>query len=387
MKKRNYLLLAVLLVCLVVTAGMIYRTGSEDSDFIWLIEPRFEDATDFCSGVAWVSEKYKEWKLIDKDGKVLVDGFRASYISPYDKETGLAAFKDGKGWGYVNLSGDIAMAPEYEWADSFENGIAYVKKNGFYGVIDRYGEVLLPIEHRKIPYYNSYMFATEKNGKWGYVTPRGEEITGFIFDTTYALRSSKTYAVVIDKKVGVIDGEGQWILPASYDRVYVYPKDESGLIGVQKDGKVGYVDEKGNTVIDLQFEGIKSEEKGVYVVNFLYGFSEGYAVIEFSDSFSNTKDGNTFGVIDKKGNLLFTLPGVPRSQFREGYMLVQRTSDQRYGLVDRTGKWHPLPSYLGTGLLAGHVSEGTLRIPIRTKNNRYKEDKYGYLKITQGKRI
>ena len=52
--------------------------------------------------------------------------------------------KDGL-WGYLDMGGAVAIAPQFTEAGSFREGVAAVKVSGKYGYIDRTGkELLLP---------------------------------------------------------------------------------------------------------------------------------------------------------------------------------------------------------------------------------------------------
>lgn len=379
--KKKYRYLLLLLICVLsVSACFFYQQGSQE-EYEWLIEPMFERATNFYCGVAWVQDRYgKIWNLINKSGKVLVKDFEASSILPYDRNTGLALMSASSGSGYVNLSGDIVIPPEYQYISWFQNGVARIKKDDLYGAVDYSGKIIFPITCENVAAFNANLFAVQKEGKWGYVNAMGENITDFVFDDIgYSSVPSGPYPVAVDEKWGLIDAKGEWVLPASYDAVCPPARgEETGLIGVIKQGNLGYVDAEGKLVVDFHFDGT---EKGTF---FYYAFSEGRAVVRLPDS-NDPNDWN--GVIDETGNVLFRLPGAPRGFTREGYLLVLRHSDKRYGLVDRSGKWRPLPSQVGFktskgDVFSGWVSDGVLCVRTREKTRRYKEDMYGYLQIS-----
>jgi len=381
-KQRN--LIVILLLFLIVTARVFYWPREEVSEFEWLIEPRFASATDFYKGVAWVREKNdSHWKLIDKKGNVIVDNFpgEVPFFSLIDRETELIPFQSKEGsydHGYINLSGDIVISPDYQSAGPFRNGLAYVKKDGYYGVIDRYRQIVLPFMYEFVFIRDSNMFAVKKDEKWGFINAKGETIIDFIFDQTGGQPLPGVYAVTLDKKIGLIDRIGEWILPASYDRFYspIHFSFEQELehIGVTKDGKTGFVDAKGNVVIDFIFRAPEADEEGVYTITFLYSFSEGLAPVILPSKDSDNKE--KYGVINRSGKVLFELSGVPRGSYSEGYMLVFRIKDKKYGLVDRAGNWHSLPTNIGPRVISSRVSDGILKINRGTSLGNY-----GYIEI------
>ena len=168
--------------------------------------------------------------------------------------------------------------------------------------------------------------------------------------------------------MGLIDKTGQWVLPASYDNFYppIRSSSEKGLelLGVAKDGKVGYIDAKGNVVIDFQY---KATGRGI---DYFYSFSEGLALVIVSSEDAH--------FIDRTGKVLFELPGTPRGFYNEGYMMLFRGKDKRYGLIDQDGKWYSLPSVLDPSPFYGRVSDGVLMV---RENKGTLPKNWGYIEI------
>ena len=150
-------------------------------------------------------------------------------------------------------------------------------------------------------------------------------------------------------------------------------EEENPKIGVCRDGKVGFVDLQGNTVIDFQFWGPRWPR--------CYRFSEGLASVALSDP-ESTKE--AFGVIDETGKLLFQFSEAPRGAYREGYMVVE-DEHENYSLIDRTGKLYPLPTWLKP-IGVEEVVNGTLLVRVRQKVPWYEKGKFGYLSIPVVKR-
>lgn len=303
--------------------------------FEWLVEPRLYLANGFRFGVSWIQEKEDgPWKLIDKTGKVIVDDFKAEIIFAYNEKNMLAQFMNNGGKnGFVDLSGDVVTPPLGERLSQ--------------DIVDSHGKIMIPYhELKSIQHIAPRLFAVEnKSGKWSLINKRGEMITGFIFyknldekkeyvgpniypqdSFTLPIRyvlSPDVLAVEINGEEGLMDFEGRWILPASYDKVF---DGGEGLIGLEKDGKVGFVDSEGKTVIDFRFSGtsiVVSTDKGRESVirrsmlGPYYTFSEGLAVallspIEPPPTPITAINYNeiTHGVIDKSGKMLFSYKGA-----------------------------------------------------------------------------
>ena len=378
----------VLLVAVVSVSGwLFYRHGPDGLEFEWLMEPQFDDAKSFYRGVAWVQEREGgPYKLIDKRGRAVVPEFSASYVS---RTNDLSYFRGpGNFEGYVDLKGEVVVPPRYKSVSGIKDWVGVVKSGDLCGIIDEKGWTVLPIMYEKFIFiFNANLFGVKSGDKWGYVNGRNEAITDFMFDepsTTFLNCPKGTCVAVLNGKSGLLDGSGRWVLPASYDAIYGVVRGEAEdnpKIGVCRDGKVGFVDLRGNVVIDFQFYGPGWRD--------CYRFSEGLASVVLSDP-KSTKD--AFGVIDETGKVLFRFSEVPLGVFREGYMLVRdkreiyeeiifnQDKKANYSLLDRMGKAHPLPAWLEP-MGVEEVMEGTLLVRVRQKTRRHEKRKFGYLSI------
>lgn len=377
-RPRYFLRFVVLMVVVVVSGWLYYRYGPDGLEFEWLLEPQFNCATPFGHGVAWVQEKEGgPYKLIDKKGRAVVRDFSAKYVSPAD----VLSYFEGPGnlEGYVDLTGKVVVPPRYQSVSGIKDGFGVVKSGDLYGIIDEKGQTVLPIMYERFIYiFGANLFGVKSGDKWGYVNGRNEAITDFVFDEPSMWDDCPrgTCVAVLNGKSGLLDGRGRWVLPASYDAIYGVVRGEAEdnpRIGVCRDGKVGFVDLQGNTVIDFLFENPIRHVSGW---TDCYQFSEGLASVLLSDS-KPMED--VFGVIDETGKLLFRFSEAPRGAYREGYMVVE-DEHENYSLIDRTGKLYPLPTWLEP-IGVKEVVSGTLLVRVRQKVPWYEERKFGYLSI------
>jgi hypothetical protein len=142
--------------------------------------------------------------------------------------------------------------------------------------------------------------------------------------------------------VAVVAAAGYWWLNRPPDR---YKADNSGLYPIKVDGKYGFMDRTGNTVITPQFD-----ETG--------GFSEGLAAVRI---------GNKFGYINTKGVVVITpqfdgaagvvsLP-VGLYEFRSGRAVV--VLGGRYGFIDKDGRYSHNPDLRSATWFSGEVAAVT----------------------------
>lgn len=145
----------------------------------------------------------------------------------------------------------------------------------------------------------------------------------------------------------------------------------------------GYIDDKGNTVIEPQFESVSKFREGLAIVrlNNKYGFIDlkGNIVIQpiydYAQDFSNglaavIKDKNHF-YIDKHGQTKITLPdGVAAYSFSEEMAAVYYLEKARWGFIDKNGKII-IPPKFGNYDGVPKFKNGLAKV--------YINDKYGYI--------
>jgi hypothetical protein len=105
-----------------------------------VIEPIFDYGSHFAEGRALVSLEGKPL-YIDEFGNPQIE--LATLTSGSDFSEGLAAVVLGDQYGYIDLQGDVVIAPQFSYAGSFRNGLALFETPEVWGVINNIGEVVL----------------------------------------------------------------------------------------------------------------------------------------------------------------------------------------------------------------------------------------------------
>lgn len=200
---------------------------------------------------------------------------------------------DGEKWGYISENGRTALEFKYEEALRFSGSYAVVKldgvytlidKNGYWNAVDKNGlDEVTAICGTRIAavkdgeygiYTNTFQKLSEesydgvllsangkyfvkKAGKWALLDENLEQITDYIFTDVASNSQGEVfysgYAVVSDEKgYYLINAKGE----AQFEARFSDAKGiESGLVAVADgEGKWGFCDEKGNLVIECQYE-------------------------------------------------------------------------------------------------------------------------------------
>ena len=183
------------------------RFGYIDKEGKEVVSPKYEDAEDFREGLAAVKADGR-YGYIDKEGKEVVS---PKYEDVWDFREGLARVEaDGK-YGYIDKEGKEVVSPKYESAGDFSEGLAEVKADGKWGCIDKEGKEVISPKYEKSQYFGKNIELLTVTSSNGIVCWQGYEEA-----FSYGL-----IAVIKDGKAGVINQEGEVIIPTIYDYIYI----------------------------------------------------------------------------------------------------------------------------------------------------------------------
>ena len=108
--------------------GFTIKGGYVDREGVYVIPPEYDFGWDFSDGYAtvWVrseDKKSKIWKVIDKEGNVVLDNL--PYRNVGALSNGLIPIQDEEmKWGFMNIKGEVVIAPQYAGINHFQNGMA-----------------------------------------------------------------------------------------------------------------------------------------------------------------------------------------------------------------------------------------------------------------------
>ncbi|MBQ2783832.1 MAG: WG repeat-containing protein [Alistipes sp.] len=130
--------------------------------------------------------------------------------------SGMVLVKEGFFYGYANSSGEYVIEAKYEEAKDFKDGYALVRRNDKWGVVDTSGKETIACAFDQIEIFNGAVMRVRKGNLFG-------------------LMSAAT---------------GATIQPTSYTEIYDLSQNRAMM---RINGKYGYFDEKGKTVIAAQY--------------------------------------------------------------------------------------------------------------------------------------
>lgn len=287
-----------------------------------IVNPRFESMMDFHNGYAMVYENNK-WGLIDRNGKYacppeygdirgpFADGriwtLKGKYLlrdtenhiicpTPFDRVYGivgdLSIVSINKKFGVIDSDGNFVIKPEFKDIFEFEglkdmfriSTVDRYSRNGKYGAVDLKGKIVFPPVYDSIAWdANESFFIVELNGKWGTADKNGNYIIQPNIDygddlSILTLRFSDGLARIIKyDKYGFINTKGEVVIQPKFEFAREFEKGKA-LVG--EDGKETLIDKKGNSILSRNFNLIYFYgEKGYYRVMIMEGKKEKWGLL------------------------------------------------------------------------------------------------------------
>ena len=284
----------------------------------------------------------------------VVDGSKTGYMNGAGQWVVPAQFADGgefkeglapvmvEGkWGYIDETGKLAIAPQFDIADMFIGGLANVGHRdaggGFrFGAIDRTGTLVVPEK------FKQRLMFFEGLSPMSVPAPDDENVTS----------PRLLY--------GYVDRTGEFAIPAKFDWAWPFTGGYAAVRNGGKSGKIGYIDHTGNYFLAPQFEGGYSFQDGIAVAKrdgkVVFITTDGQIhPTAFTDTgayFSEDRlmvivDGKV-GFADKTGEIVIA-PQFDLSPPARGYVfsggLAPMAVDKKWGYIDRSGKFVIPPQF------------------------------------------
>jgi hypothetical protein len=245
------------------------------------------------------------------------------YIFPRFSE-GLAPVMVDDKTGFIDKTGKLVIEAKFESALSFSEGLATVVVGGKAGFINKSGQMVIEPQFPQAFSFNEGLARVLVDLEWCYINKAGNiVITQPITSPAPPPKFSEGLSPVkIGDKIGFMDTKGKTVIEPQFESACFFSE---GLAAVEVDNKWGYIDKSGRMVIQPKFDEACE-------------FSDGFAVAYLSDEYSMDDQG---GYINKKGKMVIKPQFNGAGYFRDGLARV-RVGD-KWGYIDKTGKyiWEP----------------------------------------------
>ena|SRR5215813_2989106 len=258
--------------------------------------------------------------------------------------------KDGKS-GFIDSTGKVVIAPQFDSVSGFSEGLALVTRKGKKFFIDPSGRTVFEANFDIVGNFSegvavvnigetriAHIGLIDKPGKWGYIDKTGKLVIPMKF--THAEGFSEGLAAIRDGDRGAfIDHGGKIVFEVPLDVTLGF---HEGIAGVLYRGTLAYFDRTGKQI---------SPPLGYSASN--NSFSEGLVPVQIKEQ---------YGFMDRTGKLVIAPQFVGAEDFREGLAPVRVHSEEttwcpsepsgsrkgftnKWGFIDKTGKFIIPPQY------------------------------------------
>lgn len=305
MKTVNYIIILLFLTnCSIDKTKLVPvkfngKYGVINSKGNWLIKPTFDSINTFYNGFA-VSYKNGKQGLIDTKGKLVLNyeydfvglvenervlvqsenhynfaDLKGNLISKtsfsdaedFSEELASVQFNENGKWGYINSFGDLKIDTLFSLAYEFKNGLAEVEietidttavstnyivlESKFYDcTIDKSGKIIDTIKYikkkRKFP-----LIGSANTNTLGKLNARGDTIMQKKY-RAFGYPQGKFMWYKTNGKYGLADTTGTILLKPIYEELTYF--SSNGLALAKQNGKYGYINNLGKTIIDFQYD-------------------------------------------------------------------------------------------------------------------------------------
>jgi hypothetical protein len=217
----------------------------------------------------------------------------------------------------------------YEQVGRFSEGFAYVKKGKKYGYVNVEGNLISEIEFDDVANFWNGLAQVKQKKVICYIDKTGKVLYEKIGNACFEDRRT----VQKDTKYGYVDNKGNLVIGLEWDYATEF---ENGLGCVEKAEKYGYVDKDGKLAIALDWD-------------MAWRFSEGLGRVMKDDK---------RGYIDTNGKVVVALEWDGARDFNNGVAIVKK--DGLYGLIDTSGNIIAKPQWKDIGSFNDGIANADL---------------------------
>jgi hypothetical protein len=349
--KNNILIICILCALelnvrsqqLIISVSMDGKWGAINQNGELQIEPSYLGMKEFFNGIA-LAKSEEGWMYVNSEGTNI--SLNHAYLCQHDFSEGFARVQENKKWGFIDVSGNYAIQPQFDGARDFSEGLAAVQKGSKWGYINTSGEFVIEPVLKAAWDFNNGIAIVILNDIKEYMNRNGEILPNA--DKHEVHRGFRdSYAPVRKNNLwGFIDTQGNYIVKPVYEKA---DRFMNGLAPVKKAGKCGYINILGEEVVPLTYDACKLYAENMALVrsgnNMYYldvptgkliGRDQHYTIhYYFSEGLARVSQWDRFGYINKSGEIVVECKYEDAKDFSHGLAAVKING--LWGFIDRNG--------------------------------------------------
>ena len=353
-------------------------------------------------------EKEYETKVLNEKREQIITGYSNIQAIPANStadgipfENTVLKYKKDNKYGLMRLEGKEITDAIYDEIASitYKEGMLLVKQDGKYGIININGKIVIKPEYDNITVDNYYDVSTgyqrtgfivcsikDEGYRYGYVDYSGKKILDTIYteiERVTDFEDEKDIYIVAykDGQAGLLKNR-KLILDYEYEDIIYYAYNDVFI--VQRNGKQGIADRKGNIKIDTKYTNISFggiyvnavDESGETQILDLDGnvVTDGYIAkmpTEDGQHFIVYNEEGIYKIIDNNGNIVVDRSYTNIEEIANNYYIV--ANNRNNGIIDLTGKslvelrYNSIVKLDNTELLQANIS-ATSTVSLINKN-------------------
>ena len=353
-------------------------------------------------------EKEYETKVLNEKREQIITGYSNIQAIPANStadgipfENTVLKYKKDNKYGLMSLEGKEITDAIYDEIASitYKEGMLLVKQDGKYGIININGKIVIKPEYDNITVDNYYDVSTgyqrtgfivcsikDEGYRYGYVDYSGKKILDTIYteiERVTDFEDEKDIYIVAykDGQAGLLKNR-KLILDYEYEDIIYYAYNDVFI--VQRNGKQGIADRKGNIKIDTKYTNISFggiyvnavDESGETQILDLDGnvVTDGYIAkmpTEDGQHFIVYNEEGIYKIIDNNGNIVVDRSYTNIEEIANNYYIV--ANNRNNGIIDLTGKslvelrYNSIVKLDNTELLQANIS-ATSTVSLINKN-------------------
>lgn len=306
------------------------RSGVIDETGLFVAAPIYYFIEPFSEGRAIAGVSGGKMRVIDERGRVRTKAF--PFIMSYRENRAVFYKKEGEKsftFGFLDHEGRVVIKPQYLFAHHFSAGKALVKfRDKSHALIGLNGEILQTFSFQKMGKLSEGLlsFSINDQGLTGYINESGKIVISPAFFSGKPFFQGR--AVVTMKKSnglksGLIDREGDFIIPPEFDEIIMLGEKRAAL------GKAKDLSNNGKGAVYA----IADSENGRIFTDFIYD-----RVHRFQGEFSSVTKGIYSFFIKKNGVPAANLPLIHgKGELIIIGNVIQAKMDERNSYYDLKG--------------------------------------------------
>lgn len=284
-----------------------------------------------------------------------------------------AAYQNNK-WGVIDSNGNIVIDPSYAemiivpnskkdvflctFDVNYDDGTYKTKalnsKNEEIFANYEQIEAIQNIDENKNLSYETQVLKVQSGGKYGLINMEGNEILPCEYDEIIALQGVEGALLVFkDGNYGVVNDAGKTLIPASYAEIQALGDETSqGFVVRNIEGKYGIVDISNEQVLAMNYEGISKIHQGDYYVvteggkqvvikkdgtEVLNGdYDEIVAILKNPENGVIYKKSEKYGVMSLNGEIKINAEYEELLEAKTGTFIAK--TGEKFGIIDLAGE-------------------------------------------------